>query len=532
MKEEWMENKRAEPGKWNVVPLTRKSKRRLGVFVVVLWFLIAGPVLPGLVMAEYPPLLAPLPQDVTNKLNELEWAAIKRSPVRTQTVTAVTHMSINAAAFQQLLSSFPVGAPAFQFNLPGIAPLYFQVETIRQAKDGRMVWTGVATNGWPGTAHLIVNPLKRTIIGDIRTNKWVYQIRPAGNGAHSIVTVDASLFPKGHTPSKNKTIPSSSNTNDPSEGLIPTRAPATDDQGDLLGADGPVRLISHGSGSMPTVDVTVLYTPQAASAFAQQDGILNEIDDAWEQLVTSFHASSSNGIHANLRLVSERCIEGFESGAVESEVGQLKSAPQVQSWRQSDGADLVILWVKNAGLCGATIDLGIQQIPISASRSGEAFSIVDVACATGERSFAHELGHQLGLFHDRLNAGAGSDPLYNYGFVGPLCTPTNCPLPEWKTIMGWDRKDCVFTSSKGFPYCPRINEWSDGGRNGRGVPIGMTPDWSTGYGPADNITALNLNVMVAANFQPTKLELGAIPVMSACPVNNPPPPAPTNLTVQ
>jgi peptidyl-Asp metalloendopeptidase len=472
----------------------------LTVSRVSICLLFVGWSLPRTLDAQsVPPLLMALPSDVTKKLDDQAKAAIKQSPVRTRTVKAVTHMALDSAGFQQLLSPHPGGAPAVLFNLPGTATLVFHVDTVRQEQDGRLIWNLEATNAPGVTALFIVNQAERSILGDIRLGGWIFQIRPAGPDAHSIYTVDASLFPVDHSRPKKGIQPISKAIEHPPLNAIPTA------HEEFPLGSGLIRLISHGSGPLPILDLMVLYTPQAASAWPA-NGIFNEIEMARFNMVDSFMKA---GIHADVHVVSIRSVSGFESGDLDSEVPQLRLNPQVKSWRDTDGADLVILWVQNAGPdCGATPDLAINSIPILPSRAADAFSIVDAACATGNFSFAHELGHQMGLFHDRVTAGAGADPYWNYGFVSPSYT--------WKTIMAWDPPGCP-SNELGKPYCPRVNAWSDGGS--RGVPIGTIGVSSTSFGPANNADALNKSIPVAANFRSRNI------------TNQTPPSAPTNLKV-
>lgn len=451
---------------WICKALPPRPRTRIAA---ALFFLLAAVTLPPMLAAQaIEPLFTPLTTDVTNRLDEQAKAAIRQSPVRTQTVKAVTHMAINSAAFQQLLVSHPGGTPLFVFNLPGPPqlshlPISFQVASVRLESDGRLIWEVTATNVGGVTGLLIVNPREKSIIGDIRGRNLIYQIRPARDGAHSIYTVDPTLFPPDH--------------------------------GKLTETDAAIRLVSHGQGPMPEIDVMVLYTPEAARATSND--IHYDIEAAWQALVNSFNSSSGNGVHAKLRKVSERCLEDFRQAPNPDDiVASLKQDSRVTAWRQNDGADLVILWlVGRTGLdCGRTPDLGINAIPIPSTRTSSAFSIVDSSCATGNFSFAHELGHQLGLFHDRETAGAGTDELYNYGFVSPDFS--------WKTIMAQDPHGCPPNSSR-RPYCPRMNWWSDGGRSGKGIING-----------ADNIKALNQNVKVAAEFMRKKLT--TIPVRQEC----------------
>jgi Metallo-peptidase family M12 len=465
-----------------------------GIVVTITWF-------PFSLNAQssfplFTPFFTRLSPEETKKLDDQARAAIKLSPVRTRTVKAVTHMGINAAAFQQLIIGQPGGTPVFQFNLPGVAPPQtFVVDSVRQEQDGRLIWKLKLPNAPRVTALLIVNPAERSIVGDIRQGAIIYQIRPAQNGAHSIFTIDASLFPSDHAPSPRKPSPDSGNSDELTRSQILARDPVSDSAGKLIRADAAVSLVSNGERQIPELDVMVLYTPESARTFS--NGIQNEIESAWQALVDSFNSVGRNGMFVTLRKVSERCLDDFEEAAnPDDTVPALQGDQRVTRWRQEDGADLVILWLVRAeGLdCGNTPGLGLNHIPIPLERRSSSFSIVDSACATGNFSFAHELGHQLGLLHDRDTAVAGNDPMYNYGFV-------NLPS-KWKTIMAQDPEGCPLNEHN-RPTCRRENWWSDGGRRGRGVA-----------NLSDNAQALNQNVKIAAMFQ--RRTLSTVPVRKAC----------------
>jgi hypothetical protein len=199
---------------------------------------------PSLDAQLFIPLFTPLPTDVADRLDEEAKTAIQQSPVRAKNVKAVTHTAIDSAALQQLSVIHPGGTPLFQFNLPGPpqlshARISFQVASVRQEQDGRLIWEVISTSVRGVSGLLIVNPAERSIIGDIRSGKVIFQIRPAQNGAHSIYTVDASLFPPDHAPNPGITRPDWTKPDDVVENLIPVHAPEVKSHDTLSGAMHP-----------------------------------------------------------------------------------------------------------------------------------------------------------------------------------------------------------------------------------------------------------------------------------------------------
>jgi len=67
-------------------------------------------------------------------------------------------------------------------------------------------------------------------------------------------------------------------------------------------------------------------------------------------------------------------------------------------WRAQSGADVVVLIEDAAGgNCGVSFLMGT----LTTAFAPDAFSIVSRTCATGYYTFGHELGHVMGLAHDR-----------------------------------------------------------------------------------------------------------------------------------
>jgi hypothetical protein len=90
---------------------------------------------------------------------------------------------------------------------------------------------------------------------------------------------------------------------------------------------------------------------------------------------------------------------------------------RVHQLRAQNGADFVHLIIKKfpgSGICG----LGYMLRDPSRPNPSRAFSVSDRECAVGNFSFVHELGHNLGMDHDRAVVGdAGSG--FNYGYILP-----------------------------------------------------------------------------------------------------------------
>jgi hypothetical protein len=99
-----------------------------------------------------------------------------------------------------------------------------------------------------------------------------------------------------------------------------------------------------------------------------------------------------------------------ESADGESDLVRVRNSSQVKSLRDQYQADLVALIVSDAGdLCGIAYVLPTLE-PWFADW---AFSVTHVDCVL---SFAHEVGHNLGMQHDPANANPDFVPVFPAGF--------------------------------------------------------------------------------------------------------------------
>jgi hypothetical protein len=134
----------------------------------------------------------------------------------------------------------------------------------------------------------------------------------------------------------------------------------------------------------------------------------------------------------------------------------------IHQMRDQYRADLVVLLVDEMGDSCGRAWIGY---PPSTSHAAYGFSVVKKSCSLGNMSFAHELGPNLGLQHDRYVMARQPDSLYNFGF-----TNTDIKLRD---VMAYSN-ECDDKSL----VCPRYPSYSapsvmEGkGGKGLGIPIG------------------------------------------------------------
>lgn len=328
--------------------------------------------------------------------------------------------------------------------------------------------TGSAGVVWKGTVSGVAGSTVTlgteggAMFGNIRAGSAWYQIRPDGNGKSVVVEMNERNLP------------------DEYEGpaIIPRERHVM-----------PLTAAAHDDGSV--IDVLVVYTPKARNAAGGMAAMLNVINVAVSETNSAYLAS---GVRQRLRLAGTSEVTYNEDLVTGSDVystilhnladpsdGLLDNVP---SLRNQFSADLVTMLIE-----GTLDNCGIGYLANGDQRYG--FNVVERTCAIGHYSFGHELGHNMGLDHDRANVTdftSASRP-YGYGYQDPDGV--------FRTIMAYS-KGCTAP-------CPRIQRFSnpDVMYNGRttGIAIGQASQ-------ADAAQALNDTALAVSNFRASTTTAG------------------------
>ena len=267
----------------------------------------------------------------------------------------------------------------------------------------------------------------------------VFTVESLGGGVHAFAEMDRNKLPADHPQAASRDsapVPSANKAEAPRAAPPePTVPPFPDAERQALEA------------KRITIDVMLLYTRKVASRYVRDPADILAL--AIEETNETFGNSGLANI--SLRLVHAQLIEYDASGDDQfthlyTMVDALGPFKDVKKLRNEKRADIVGLIIDNPNGCG----LSTRVRP----DSDEAFFVVHHACATITLSIAHEIGHILGVRHDRFVDENNSPFAYGHGYVHGT---------KWRDIMSY---------KEGCGGCPRIPYWSNPRIKYEGEPIG------------------------------------------------------------
>ena len=319
----------------------------------------------------------------------------------------------------------------------------------REVRSKSVIWLGHIEGIDKSQVTLVIED--NVMAGNIRLPGAYFQVRYAGSGLHSVRQIDESQFPPEGQP-------------------IPMEAAHSQ-----KAQDSGITATDDGS----RFDVMVVYTPAARAAAGGTTAMQALVNLAVAETNTAY---SRSGIIPRLRLVHQEEVSYTESGDFSTDLNRLTNPSDgfmdnVHALRNTYGADLVSLIIEGTSLCG----LGWLMTTESNSFQSLAFSVVARICATGNFSLGHEMGHNMGLQHDRADTPANGVFPFSHGYVD---TPHG-----FRDIMG------VAASCGG---CMRIQNFSNPNVLFNGFPTGVAQPSPQS---ADAATSLNATAFTVANWR-------------------------------
>lgn len=312
------------------------------------------------------------------------------------------------------------------------------------------------TTSWVGTvvgeeySEVILVKGNNILIGYVRTLDASYEILYVKDSIHVINDLNTAAFPP------------------PSEPLIAGNPP---------GPALDVPLTEADSGEV--VSVLVVYTTAAKNGAGGSAAISNLISLAISQSNASLNNSN---VDLQFTLAHKQEITYNEANFDWSQtIERLQKTndgfmDSVHNIRSTYNADVVVLLVDHQS---NTLGIGYVMQNVNAGFKPWAFSVVSRRAVSGQMTFHHEIGHNMGCAHDRANAGVDGAYSYSYGY--------------WASDMSF-RTVMAYNCPGG---CPRINYWSNPNVSYNGLVTGIA---HTASDSADNARTLTNTKFTTANF--------------------------------
>lgn len=249
------------------------------------------------------------------------------------------------------------------------------------------------------------------------------------------------------------------------------------------------------------IDVMVVYTTRAKTAAGGTAAIETEIDNGIAAVNSSYGLS---GVLQQVRLVhaEEIAYAGDTATPVWNTVlddvtDGTNGLSSVAGLRDTYGADIVSFWIEGEGAAAGTAGIGwiLPAVNLAQANaySGVGFNVVRRQTAIDNNTFAHEMGHNMGLEHDLYVSPAAGHPTfapYAHGYIDLV--------HQFRTIMAYDNQ----CNASGFS-CTRVAQFSS--------PTHTYTGFTTGNAStADASRALNESALMVANFRPSVAGPGVI----------------------
>ena len=360
----------------------------------------------------------------------------------------VRSRAVNADLAGLMDDGATVGERPLRLNLFGDAVVSALLAP--QKLSGGMAWVGRLEGEPHSDVVLVVH--EGVLAGSVTAAGGTFSIRSDGTG-YIVEEIDHSLFPELHDC-------------------------ALEVPRELLQADlDPAVALDDGS----FVDVLVAYTPAARAA----EGGTTQMEARINLAITETNqAYASSGVVQRLRLAGTTEVSYTEAD-ISSDLSRLKGTTDgyldsLHALRDGASADLVSLIGQNYAACGVAYVMSGN----TPGFAPWAFSVVDRTCMTGYYSFGHELGHNMGLNHDRAQYGAGGSGSgaysYSYGYQDPG--------EAFRTIMAYN---CT-------GGCTRVKYFSNPDVQYGGLAMGVDENAADA---AHNALSLNNTRVTVANWR-------------------------------
>ena len=401
-------------------------RRIVGASLALLWIAAA----PNMATASDADLLVPVtPADTARAAAPQNFAGAPR-----QRLVALDRRALEGAA------ASPSGQAGRKLRIglfPGVSAT-FDLGEPSPAYGGGSVRTGSAI-GRDGEATLVLGR-GGALTGQVTLDGRSYRISPRGGRLHEISEI----------------------------GRLPPFGPSRISPAAAQAPAAPRRDAEAAPGqSEPTA--LFVYTERARNS---DKDILSKINLA---VSLTNQAYENSGVRMRLRLAGAMLLKDFEErdrsyDRILDDLTDGKAMADVRKRRDELGADFVVLIREGGEYCGLA---WYNAPPTDAARY--AYSEVTRGCIEGD-VVAHEIGHNMGLSHDRYVESRAPKSEYNFGFVNAR--------KRVYDIMAYD-DECL---DRGVD-CRRVRRFSDPDDIVKNTPFGVPKGEA---GASDGVRWLNM----------------------------------------
>lgn len=304
-------------------------------------------------------------------------------------------------------------------------------------KDGDFSWVGKSKDGKSKAIFSVRNGI---MFGTITCKEGTYKLYPE-NGHFKVIKVDPSMV-----------IPFNVDTvMEPERTMLPVPTPIQVDEVDPLEVQESEDTVqaSVASSSDSIVTMLIYYTQE----LEDQYGVNTEaMIQANFDLAKDAYIDSDTEINLQVAIIkkvpSGSLLSSADSSSLSDLLNKLSADGLVRYERQVYNADAVTVFSKypdNGTGCG------LGSVPTSTTSTLlEAYSSVHIKPAIeggyycSDLTFAHELGHNFGCFHDSDHVSSGV-PMYAYAYGYDMAS-------EFGTIMSYDGPEISFFSNPSMSY--------------------------------------------------------------------------------